>query len=617
MGQKYLRTKIIPMLLLIAISMASAAAPPQQPYPFNLPNIQKRLPTIPKTGKQTNILDASYLKLRSLHPTKGIYGLEELAVDLDASLTNPFDPEQINLQVQFTSPAGEKITVAAFWYQDFYPQTLQPRGNPEFRVRFTPTLAGEWTAQAFLKGANLKSKPLNFKVLPNPQSHGFVRLNQDNPNYLSYDDGKLYFPIGLNMAWSRGDVLVDYRHWMDQLSRNGGNTIRVWMASWSFGLEWNDTGLGDYSNRLRQAWLLDQVFDMAQARGIYIMLTLINHGAFSLQADSEWQQNPYNAALGGPCQNPEDFASDPLAREYFKRRLRYITSRWAYSPNLMTWEWWNEVDWTPLNDVQLLPWLYEMDAFLRTVDPYHHLITNSYKRGDRSNLWSMPSLDFAQVHDYSGEDPVNHLPSLYARLKNHSGEKPVLVGEYGNPSLQTDNILDRSGVHFHNGLWTAPFSGFSGTAMYWWWDQFIDPAGLWPQFNAIARFLKDEDLTRLKPGRGFINPDRATALTLSNRNRALIWIRNRNYNVAASRIAYSGALLFNRTGSDWEYQPEELTGLMLTIDGLQDGSYIAHWYSPQTATWLGETPIQVTSNTLKLPLPPLESDLALKILPVP
>ena len=325
MGQKFTRAKSILILLLLALGLASAA-PPQRLNPLQLSDFKTIHPVKLDLEKQ-NILPASYLKLRRIHGAKGIYDLEELAVDLDGFIPNPFDQKQINLQVQFSSPNGEKISIAAFWYQDFDLHTLQPKGDPEFRIRFTPTQAGEWTAQAYLSGTALKSEPLNFNVAPTHLSHGFVRLNQTNSHYLAFDDGELYFPIGLNMAWSRDNVLSDYQRWMDLLAENGGNTIRVWMASWSFGIEWNDTGLGDYTNRLRQAWLLDQVFDMARERGIYIMLTLINHGAFSTQTDSEWQHNPYNTNLSGPCQNPQDFASDPFYANFSNDRQRLLHHR--------------------------------------------------------------------------------------------------------------------------------------------------------------------------------------------------------------------------------------------------------------------------------------------------
>lgn len=106
----------------------------------------------------------------------------------------------------------------------------------------------------------LVSQPLNFVVAADPSVHGFVRINQQNPRYLAFDDGSFYLPIGLNLGWASQPnlgVLRDYQRWLDRLSQNGGNVGRVWMASWSFGIEWNDTGLGNYSGRMKRAWLLD------------------------------------------------------------------------------------------------------------------------------------------------------------------------------------------------------------------------------------------------------------------------------------------------------------------------------------------------------------------------
>src|SRR6185436_8330311 len=138
------------------------------------------------------------------------------------------------------------------------------------------------------------------------------------------------------------------------------------------------TGLGDYSGRMKQAWLLDQVFKLAEQRGVYIMLTLLNHGAFSTSVNPEWNDNPYNIANGGPLKEPRLFVRNAQARELFKRRVRYIAARWGYSPNLFAWEWWNEVSWTPIDDLSLKPWVAEMTAYIQQYDPNHHLVSLSY-----------------------------------------------------------------------------------------------------------------------------------------------------------------------------------------------------------------------------------------------
>ena len=140
-------------------------------------------------------------------------------------------------------------------------------------------------------------------VAANEQAAGFIRVNPANKLYFAFDNGETFFPVGLNIGWDGDQVLAEYQRWMDRLSAQGGTVMRVWMASWSFGLEWNDTPLGDYTTRLQRAWLLDQVFRMAEQRGIKIILVLLNHGMFSTSANPQWYENPLNAANGGPL-NP-------------------------------------------------------------------------------------------------------------------------------------------------------------------------------------------------------------------------------------------------------------------------------------------------------------------------
>src|ERR1041384_8084740 len=49
----------------------------------------------------------------------GTYEKFELTIDLDATFKNPYDPDEISLDGQFTSPSGQKITLPGFYYDDF------------------------------------------------------------------------------------------------------------------------------------------------------------------------------------------------------------------------------------------------------------------------------------------------------------------------------------------------------------------------------------------------------------------------------------------------------------------------------------------------------------------
>jgi len=79
------------------------------------------------------------LSLRTLTGNAAVFGTIELAIDTTITVANPYDPNQIDLMVSFISATGQIYRVPAFWYQDFDQLSLQPKGNPEWRVRFTPS----------------------------------------------------------------------------------------------------------------------------------------------------------------------------------------------------------------------------------------------------------------------------------------------------------------------------------------------------------------------------------------------------------------------------------------------------------------------------------------------
>jgi len=172
------------------------------------------------------------------------FGLVEFDLATTTVFKNPFDPDQADLVVHYTAPNGKTMTIPAFWYQAYDATGSSPCGKPGWKARLTPTLTGQWRAQAELVSQHILSDKVSFQVTAST-SKGFVRLNSNNPHYLAFDNGETFFPIGLNIGWWQSDPLKDYQRWMDELHQNNGSIMRVWMADWSFGIEWNDTGLGD------------------------------------------------------------------------------------------------------------------------------------------------------------------------------------------------------------------------------------------------------------------------------------------------------------------------------------------------------------------------------------
>jgi len=547
------------------------------------------------------------------------YGMLELDLQTDLPVSNPYDPGEIDLRVQFTSPSGKVLEAGAFWYQGYDQETRQAAGRPGWQARFTPTETGLWTAVACAPALGLYSQAITFEVIPSTKP-GFIRIHPENPNYLAYDNGDFFFPIGLNMAWCRGcsDPIDQYKQWLDHFSANGGNTIRLWMAAWSFGIEWKDTGLGDYDGRQYEAWMLDQVFSLAGARGVKIILVLVNHGPFSLVANSEWDHNPYNAALGGPLDSPEQFVTDPLARSYFQRRLSYIVNRWGYSPDLLAWEWFNEVDLTPISDEALVPWLQEMTAYLRQRDVNQHLTTNSFAVRSWSPVWQLPELDIVQRHEYTNpllgpeRDLAGRVVQDYQAQAQASPDKPILLGEFAYSAIDYGDDIEKTGIHLHNGIWATTFSGYAGSGMYWWWDNYIEKNELWKHFNSLSGFLEGEDLTHYRPFTPLVLSAAPTTEKLVDGlglrgEKTMLWLRNDEYTAQAAIAAQ------NSQGGASAYQPALVENLHIVVDGLADGEYTVSWYDPQSSEWREKMDLTSRMGILTVPVPPFRFDLAVKI----
>ena len=539
-------------------------------------------------------------------------------------VSNPFDARQVDLQLHFLGPQGITQTVGGFWFQNFTAESPQPQDEGSWRARFTPTVSGEWHASALLNPNGFASNDISFTVAES-DAPGFVRVDPTYPRYFAFDNGSRFLPIGVNMGWWSDDPLADYTRWLDHFAANGGNTIRVWMANWAFGLEWSDTGLGDYRPRMRQAWLLDELLRLADKRGVKVILVLNHHGQFSKTVNPQWDDNPYNAALGGPLSAPEQFASDPTAIAFFQQRLRYIVDRWGAAPNLLAWEWWNEYNFTTINDSQMQRWLETMQPFLAQRDPYHHLVTISGPAGAESPIWQMPGISFASVHIYTTNDPLAIAAELSADYAPAVPNKPLLLAEFGFATGEEGvDSNDKTGIHLHNGLWATLYSGQAGSGMYWWWDTYIEPLNLWHHFASLSTFMQALDPAQFKPSVATVTSDNgkgsgAEGLLLKGASQSLLWVRSNQYTAAALDEAYHQAIrqaLRNRqTLTDFVYEPTPLSNLRVQIEDVPAGTYAIHWFDPQSGMWGKSTEVEATDGSLTLSLPTFSQDIAAKIEP--
>jgi hypothetical protein len=417
---------------------------------------------------------------------RGAYPMIQTAFQLEKIPGNPFDYEKVNVLVTLRKPDGGTLDVPAFF-----------DGGTTWRMRYTPLAPGNY-AVAGIKlnqetvAASAEPKEWTVKGDPEP---GFVRLDRGDTTRFVFDNGSRYFPIGHNQGW-RSDKLPDIPDLFAKMGAAGENWSRVWMCHWGgANLDWTTSGKpvppGEISLEVAKRW--DTIVEAAAKYKIYFQLVVQHHGQYSSQqgyrfsgnVNANWEENPYNAKKGGFLQNPEDFFTNPQARALTKRKLYYMLARWGYSPNILAWELFNEVEHTDAakgklwDDIAM--WHKEMTLFLRQYDGYRHLITTSShpEIALESPIWE--TVDYLQTHTY----PMDVITALAGGGENAAKrpKKPWFVGEFGAVGLS-----DPNGIVLHNGLWASLMRGPSGAAQYWTWDA-IEQNNLYSHYKAATGFL--------------------------------------------------------------------------------------------------------------------------------
>jgi len=631
----------------------------------------------------------------------------EIALDLGREFSNPFDPEVVALDAVFTHAGGAEVVVPGFFYEP-YSRRLSPEkvlelgltrererevlevaGPPEWRVRFAPTLTGEWSVEFRVKTPHesVSGKGPTFECVDKGR-RGFIRVARDG-RYFEHSTGEIFYPLGPvirspsdNRDFNRDPGISDrvlaasYRgtyqfdDYIDALSKGGGNWIRMWLCSWWCGLEWYRKwpgygGAGWYN--MRNAWRIDHVLERAERRGVYLQLCLQNHGQTSERIDHEWAFHPYNRyepevfvnrdrenvqlamspsrrtspkyrRPGGWLENAAEFYSHPRSREMKKKLYRYVIARWGYSTNVFAWVLSSEVEFTGEyvrlqygrddHDMQSGTWdpkgidrarntvAYhrEMARFLKEADPYGHMVSSHFSHPHRGRgVWRLPEMEFTQTNAYSTfakfgwfRGPFDHrkavpapfaMEQYYSRFMGRYG-RPVIVGEWGGDWMA--NPVHALNGELHSGTWSSMMTPMAGSTGFWWWLH-IHFNERYDVYGAVARFLEGED----RRGLG-LRQIRATfegnaaglhATVLGNDRRADAYICHTQH-------AF-------RPGS-----APAVKGARLVLPKMKPGMYVVEFWDTVKGEPTGRKAAPSVAGSLKILLPTIKGDIALKVRPL-
>jgi hypothetical protein len=475
------------------------------------------------------------------------YGVTEGTFELSREYFNPFDPENIEINVRAQHEDGTEKLFPAYYTLahtrgiERDREAVRPLGSPYWAYRFTPGKTGKYkfcleiTDRSGEKPETLISPEREITVLPSADK-GFVRVSKKDPMYFEFADGSIFFPLGFNIHTPKDrryeqrmkdDKIFDlgataYERYFEAMKRNGLNACEIWMASWSMGIEWTNRsrdyyGLGRYN--LAHAAQLDAVLESARKNGIYIHLVLDNHGKLSSHCDQEWQHSPFNranpyAVADRACIDaPAEFFSNPQAVKFNNARNRYIAARWGAYPNIFSVELWSEVDLVTghsgIYDNGISgKWHNDTAKHFKKWSQGRQPVT-THTCGTFKNtlkiekLFHLPEIDFIVSDAYKRRIAmVDYMREHIEQLK-HLPVQPRLITEFG---LVSDRELPLMRADLHSALWASLFFGFAG-APFNWWHEFIHTKGHYQHFRGLANYLKFYD----PRGKGFVYSEHPVA----------------------------------------------------------------------------------------------------------
>ncbi len=412
---------------------------------------------------------------------------------------NPFARE---IWARIESPDESRQLLPAFYV-----------GKGTWSVRTRATDKGNYRFLDASEIINGRSLPLRvelqdrdrFKPREVDPMTGTVRLDPRSGRDFIDQNGSLYVPFGGALPWPTDTPESYYPAAFADMKAANLNWTRIWMCHWGqLNLDWVEPArgeqppLGELSLEVARRW--DRLIELAETHGVRLQMVLQHHGQYTTFNNSNWAENPWNVALGGFLEKPEDFFTNEKARQLTRDKFRYIAARWGYSSAILSWELFNEVMWTNSRrgDAQanqaVANWHTEMARHLRRYDVQNHLITTS-DDDLHHPLWT--AMDYYQPHLY-GANMVLGVQSL--ELAPTEIDRPVFYGEMGDDNMTSLTDEQRNSGMVHPILaWSGLFGQATQPAQMWYLET-LRQNKRWAEVKSLGAFVQASGIaTQLLP----------------------------------------------------------------------------------------------------------------------
>ena len=551
-------------------------------------------------------------EIRSVWPstptTVGLYEKFELRIDLAADYANPFDPEQVDLWGEFTSPSGQVRKIWGFYNPSTWTHL--------WMIRFAPTEKGTWkyVVKVRDKEGTAQDETHTFTATDSAH-HGFIRI-APNQRYLAHADGASFYGVGLwyNDSYELFNEGRITEAGLDRLAELGANFICFFPTP----LETMGTGLGRYDQN--RCGRLDQLFDWCEQRDIHISWNLWFHSYISQAVwgggNARYRTNPYHLVA-----DAVDFFGSDEAWKYQQKLYRYILARWGYSRALFLWFVVDEINgtegWRDGDQDIAEQWCRKVDAFFNAHDPYGRPTTGT-QSGGIGQWWpgGYEIFDIAarEIYEAQGHpmprsgkiDPGDESPLRYS-YRNYATQtqnlwkgfhKPTIIGECGWDHTYYEPGMPGYLAMYHNALWAGLANGLCCTPFWWSYFDRVNDSVVTHQMTHFARFVGDIDFARLDLEPAEIDAGDCDAWALRDGRFVFGWVVHPQTSVARESF---------------------------TVAGLPEGRYEVRLYRTWRGRYLDPTTVQCRDGKLTVTIPELKTtgghashignDVAFKIVP--
>ncbi|MEY3236712.1 MAG: hypothetical protein RI883_813, partial [Bacteroidota bacterium] len=503
---------------------------------------------------------------------------------------NPFDPDQVDFKIILTDPNGNKTTRFAFYYKPFIinldsDEYVEDTTNFPWRFRFAPQILGTWkmSLELIIGNTKINQEALTFDCVESNQKGTLQTTNsgENSDRWLTYSEtNESFFAITNNISSGGfyGYIPSQNRRQMDgvqELIDAKGNFTRFELSAQGPLPDW--PVYNNYKSKFDEMYAFDQLVNLCEDNNVYF--TLFRHHVEVLDGGHpgepnwdgvSWYENPYRQAFN--IQNTEDYFTKEEIIKWQNNSLRYVFSRWGYSPNMAFYSysevdrWYSKIfedieqtnvtgnkaiDGGSLNEEESIEmvakWVEKQQNYIKSNLSDSILFCHTYARTSKKESSTKFKGFFALndaigVHNYEEVKNVN-FKKRYDQINLWWDvyHKPVLMEEMGVNKIP---IMCCSIIEYHNSIWSTSFMGDFGTGMDWWWDRGIHDFGYQSELLNIQHFFLNEDLKKgnFEPQKwddvsSFNISDVAIrnrlienyALKSENDERVLGWVHNASY----------------------------------------------------------------------------------------